>query len=155
VSPRIFQSQTLPQPLAEQVLTSLEREHHQEPFSAVDPRVVVHRVARVVAELGVETTVYRGGLDLRGVEIDHLWLAATHPDPWALVSRPSTPFVVDVAFPLFVDHFVEVLRRFVAGDATAAELDHAAAGAGVRQRVVGLFPAPVRYLGVPVWSARG
>jgi hypothetical protein len=102
----------------------------------------------------VETTVYRGGLDLRGVEIDHVWLAATHPDPCAPDPQLRTPFVVDVAFPLFVDHFVEVLRRFVAGDATAAELDRAAAGAGVRQRVVGLFPAPVRYLGVPVWSAR-
>jgi hypothetical protein len=108
----------------------------------------------------METTVYRGGLDLRGVEIDHLWLAATypdaaaHPDPRALDPHRRTPFVVDVAFPLFVDHFVEVLRRFVAGDATAAELDRAAAGAGVRQRVIGLFPAPVRYVGVPVWSER-
>ncbi|MGH8909730.1 MAG: hypothetical protein ACRD0K_25375 [Egibacteraceae bacterium] len=75
--------------------------------------------------------------------------------PLSPIPSPGAPFVVDVTFPLFVDHFVEVLRRFVAGDATAAELDAAAAGTGVRQRVVGLFPAPVRYLGVPVWSARG
>jgi hypothetical protein len=67
---------------------------------------------------------------------------------------PGTPLVVDVAFPLFADHFVEVLRRFVAGDATPAELDEAASGTGVGQRVVGLFPKPIRYLGAPVWSAR-
>lgn len=92
-------------------------------------------------------TVYRGGLDLRGAEIDHLWLAA-------IPLLPGAPLVLDVAFPLFAERFVELLRRFVAGDATPAELDKVASGAGVRQRVVGLFPEPVRYLGAPVWSAR-
>jgi hypothetical protein len=142
----MFQSRSLPRPLADVVLARLDDEHRAEPFSALDPRTVVRRVARIIGELGVATTVYRGGLDLRGAEIDHLWLAA---------DRPEALFVVDVAFPLFADRFVEVLRRFVAGDATAAELDAAASGTGVRERVVGLFPPPVRYLGTPVWSARG
>ncbi len=146
---RTFQSRPLPSPFAAVFLDRLERAHRQEPFSALDPRQAVHRVARIIGQLGVTATVYRGGLDLRGAEVDHLWLAANHPDP-----DPNAPFVVDVAFPLFADRFVEVLRRFVAGDATAAELDAAAAGTEVRHRVVGLFPEPIRYLGAPVWSHR-
>jgi hypothetical protein len=154
----VFESRPLPSPLAEAVLERLERAHRQEPFSAVNPRGTVHRVAKIVSELGVSVTVYRGGLDLRGVEIDHLWLAAvtefSEASPQALSWLPGTPLVLDVAFPLFAEHFVEMLRRFVAGDATPAELDEIASGAGVRQRVVGLFPEPVRYLGAPVWSTR-
>ncbi|MGH8899352.1 MAG: hypothetical protein ACRDZ4_20565 [Egibacteraceae bacterium] len=143
----VFESRPLPPPLAEIVLRRLERAHREEPFSAVNPRRTTHRVAGIVGELGVPVTVYRGGLDLRGAEIDHLWLAA-------IPLLPGTPLVVDVAFPLFAEHFVEMLRRFIAGDATPAELDEIASSAGVRQRVVGLFPEPVRYLGAPVWSAR-
>lgn len=143
----VFESRSLPPPLAEVVLKRLERAHRKEPFSALDPRGTVHRVAQIVGELGVPAIVYRGGLDLRGAEIDHLWIAT-------ILRPPGTPLVVDVAFPLFAERFVEVLRRFVAGDATPAELDEVASGAGVRQRVVGLFPEPVRYLGAPVWSAR-
>jgi hypothetical protein len=143
----VFESRSLPSPLAKVVLERLERAHHKEPFSALDPRGTVHRVARIVSKLGVPGTVYRGGLDLGGAEIDHLWIAAT-------LRPPGTPLVVDVAFPLFAERFLEVLRRFVAGDATPAELDEVAAGASVRQRVLGLFPEPVRYLGAPVWSAR-
>lgn len=143
----VFESRPLPLPLAGIVLERLEREHREEPFSAVNPRGTVHRVARIVGELGVPVTVYRGGLDLHGAEIDHLWLAA-------IPLLRGTPLVLDVAFPLFAERFIEVLRRFVAGDATPADLDEVASSAGVRQRVVGLFPEPVRYLGTPVWSAR-
>jgi hypothetical protein len=146
---RAFRSRPLPHPFADVILDRLEREHRKEPFSVLDPRQVVHRVARIIGELGVTAIVYRGGLDLRGAEVDHLWLAASHPDP-----DPHAPFVVDVAFPLFADRFVEVLRRFVAGDATAAELEAATAGTCVRHRVVGVFPEPVRYMGTPVWSHR-
>lgn len=154
----VFESRSLPLPLAEIVLERLERAHREEPFSAVNPRGTVHRVAGIVGGLGVPVTVYRGGLDLRGAEIDHLWLAAIAESSGASPRPPSqlrgTPLVLDVAFPLFAERFVEMLRRFVAGDATPAELDEVASGAGVRQRVVGLFPEPVRYLGTPVWSAR-
>jgi hypothetical protein len=143
----VFESCPLPPPLAEVLIKRLEQAHQEEPFSALDPRGAVHRVARIVGDLGVPAIVYRGGLDLRGAEIDHLWLAA-------IPLLPGTPLVLDAAFPLFAEHFVEVLRQFVAGDATPAELDKVASGAGVGQRVVGLFPKPIRYLGVPVWSAR-
>ncbi|MGH8901161.1 MAG: hypothetical protein ACRDYA_05640 [Egibacteraceae bacterium] len=154
----VFESRPLPLPLAGIVLERLERAHREEPFSAVNPRGTVHRVARIVGGLGVPVTVYRGGLDLRGAEIDHLWLAATLESSGGSSGFASlfrgTPLVLDVAFPLFAEHFIEVLRRFVAGDATPADLDEVASSAGVRQRVVGLFPEPVRYLGTPVWSAR-
>jgi len=143
----VFQSRPVPPPLAEILLIRLEEAHRAEPFSALDPRRTVHRVARIVGQLGVPATVYRGGLDLRGAEIDHLWLAA-------IPLLPGAPLVLDVAFPLFAERFIERLRRFVAGDATPAELDRIASRASVRQRVVGLFPEPVRYLGAPVWSAR-
>lgn len=151
----VFKSRSLPPPLAEILHERLERAHREEPFSALDPRTTVQRVARIVSQLEVSAIVYRGGLDLRGAEIDHLWLAAIAESSGGPGSRlTGTPLVLDVAFPLFAECFVDVLRRFVAGDATPAELDAVASAASVRQRVVGLFPEPVRYLGAPIWSAR-
>jgi hypothetical protein len=144
---RTFQSRPLPGSLGDVLRDRLEQAHRVSPFSALEPRTAVNRAARIIADLGIASTVYRGGLDLQGAEVDHLWLAACP-------QLPGEPVVIDVAFPLFVHPFVDVLRRFVAGDATAAELERAAAGTDVRQRVLGVFPAPLRYLGAPIWSAR-
>lgn len=115
--------------------------HRADPLSAIDARATVRRVAEIATTLGFTATVYRGGLDLPGSEVDHVWLDVDGR-------------VVDAAFPLFVDAFVDVLRRFVAGDATADELAVAAASAGVEERVLGVFPSSAGYLGRPVWSQR-
>ncbi|MBA2576360.1 MAG: hypothetical protein H0V05_06905 [Euzebyaceae bacterium] len=137
----VFESRPLPVRLDRDLRDRLETAHRDEPFSAIDARATVRRVAGLVAGLGAATTVYRGGLDLRGIEVDHLWLA--------LEGR-----VLDAAFPLFVDEFVLALRGFVSGDVAAEELGAAADQAGMAHRVLGRFPAPVRYLGMPVWAAR-
>lgn len=134
-----FRSQPLPDGFAAELRRRLTAAHGAEPLSAVDARATVRRVAVLAADLGLRATVYRGGLDLRGSEVDHVWLDVDGR-------------VIDAAFPLFVEDFVEVLRRFVAGDAEAAEVAAAADGATVEERVLGLFPATANYLGQPVWG---
>lgn len=136
-----FRSRPLPRALDTKLRRRLTAAHRDDPLSAVDARATVRRVAAVTADLGLSTTVYRGGLDLRGWEVDHVWLDVHGR-------------VVDAAFPLFVEEFVDVLRRFVAGDAAAEELAAAAVGATVDQRVLGLFPPTAGYLGQPVWRQR-
>jgi len=136
-----FESRQLPPITATALRAGLMRAHERQPFSPLEPRETVRRVAAIAAGLGLCPTVYRGGLDLRGSEIDHLWLDVDGR-------------VVDVAFPLFAHGFVSVLRAYVAGDVEADDVAAAAEAASVDQRVVGLFPAPLRYCGQPVWSAR-
>jgi hypothetical protein len=72
------------------------------------------------------------------------------PDP----ERPADPFVLDPAFPLFSRDFVEALRSYVAGDGSREDLAVLAAETGLEERVLGEFPAPLAYLGSPVWSQR-
>ncbi len=136
-----FESRRLPPRVADPLRARLRTAHRTAPFSAADPREAVRRAATVAAELGLTGTVYRGGLDLRGSEVDHVWLDVDG-------------HVVDVAFPLFVAEFVAVLRDFVAGHVAAGDLAAVAALAGVEARVLGEFPPPLRYRGCPVWSAR-
>jgi hypothetical protein len=145
----VFESHPLPPGVASALRRRLETAHRAQPFSALDPRGAVRRVIAVATDLGVHTTVYRGGLDLRGTEVDHVWLALEVDEP---DTAGPAPYVVDVAFPLFADAFVETLRRFVAGDAEAEDLAAVAERAGLSERVVGVFPPPLRYLGAPVWS---
>lgn len=139
---RVFVSRPLPGSAAESVRARLATAHGLKPFSVVDSRESVGRAAAICHELGLTTTVYRGGLVLVGAEIDHRWLDVDG-------------HVLDVTFPLFHEAFVVALRAFVAGDADADDLRLAAAPAGVSKRVLGRFPEGVRYLGKPVWAARG
>ena len=136
-----FHSLALPATVRAKVHARLRRAHGERPFSATDPRDTVRRVAGITADLGLQATVYRGVVDLRGAEVDHVWLD--------LQGR-----VVDAAFPLREDGFVELLRRFVAGDLDADELALAAEHMELDARVLGEFPEPIRYLGRPVWSSR-
>lgn len=136
-----FRSLALPADVAGRVRERLARAHAELPFSAVDSRGTVRRVATIADELGLRATVYRGALDLRGAEVDHLWLD--------IEGR-----VLDASFPLFEQCFVDVLRRFVAGEAEAEELEQAAAAADLERRVLGEFPEPLAYIGAPVWSGR-
>ena len=142
MSPTAFRSRPLPVPFARGLVTRLREEHRRQPFSTLDPRDSVRRAAAVVTELGAESTVYRGALDLRGAEVDHVWLEFDGR-------------VLDLAFPLFVPDFIDALRDYVVGSAEAQQLEDVAAATAVEDRVVGEFPAPLRYFGRPVWSSRG
>ena len=141
MAPTAFQSRPLPRTVSQHLRRRLKRAHTEEPFSACDPRLSVRRAAAIVEAAGLEVRVYRGALDLAGSEIDHIWVTAEDR-------------VIDVAFPLFVPSFVDLLRRYVTGEVEAADLDAAATGAGLDRRVLGEFPAPLRYRGAPVWSDR-
>jgi hypothetical protein len=85
--------------------------------------------------------LYRGGVELVGTEVDHVWLVVDD-------------LVIDLAFPLFAPTFRSLLPRFVAGEIEALELEHAAAEAGIDERVLGVLPPRVRYIGRPVWAER-
>jgi hypothetical protein len=148
----VFQSCEPPKGLGAALRERLTAAHADSPFSPLDIRSAVRRAAAVAADLGCSVTTYRGGLDLRGVEVDHLWLAAV-PGPED-VNDPIAPFVLDPAFPVFDDRFLTALRRFVAGDGSSEELAEAAAGCCLDDRVLGVIPFPRRYRGRPVWSQR-
>lgn len=144
----VFQPLPLPPAMAAALAERVRAAHAQEPFSPVQTRRTVARVVELLEGLPLRATVCRGGLDLRGAEVDHVWVALGHDGEEKPVS------VLDVAFPLFDEAFVEILRRFVAGDARTDELDEAGRAAGVDAWVMGEFPPRMRYVGRPVWLGR-
>jgi hypothetical protein len=123
----------------------LEAEHRRRPFVASDAREAAQRARRELAALSVVAVTFRGGLQLRGAEVDHVWLA---------VGAGDDPWVLDVAFPLFAADFVALLPRYVAGDIERDTLDTASRHAPLDQRVLGRPPPLVRYCGEPVWWVR-
>lgn len=165
----VFAPTTPPAPLTQEVRERLCAEHAARPFGSAEVRATIHRARATLEGLPVAVTVYRGGLGLTGVEVDHLWLGL-RPDPHApaALADPADEahehepeaaagsrhaWVLDVAFPLFADDFVAVLRRYVAGDAERVDLESVGAAHGLEARVVGAFPRSVRYRGQPVLSA--
>ena len=136
-----FRPEPLPGRLAERLLPLLRVAHEGLPFSAAGARATVRRVAEIAAPLGVQVRVFRGGVDLGPFEADHVWLSVEGR-------------VLDVALPVFDRGFVDALGRFVAGELDAPDLDAAAARTALDDRVIGEFPASVRYLGSPVWTER-
>jgi hypothetical protein len=66
----------------------------------------------------------------------------------------GSPSTIDLAFPLFAPSFCSLLPRFVAGEIEAIELEQAAATTGIDERVLGVLPPRVRYVGRPVWAER-
>lgn len=141
MQPVSFVSRPLPVRLDHRLRERLARGHRTEPFNPGDSRAAVRRVVQLGADLDAAAQVFRGGLDLRGHEVDHVWVS-------------FDGVVVDAAYPLHDPAFVEVLRRFVAGEIEAGALDEAADGSDITDRVLGVFPEPVRYIGRPVWSER-
>lgn len=139
---RSFASGTLPSPGGTRLRKLLLRAHAQEPFSPLRPRAAARRVGALASEIGMSAHLYRGGVELTGTEVDHVWLAVND-------------LVIDLAFPLFVPDFRSLLPRFVAGEIEAVELEQAAATAGIDERVLGVLPPRVRYVGRPVWAERG
>lgn len=125
----------------------LDAEHRRRPFAASDARDAVRRAAATLADLPVSTVTFRGGLQLRGAEVDHLWLVLRTDDV-------DDAWVIDVAFPLFAEDFVALLPRFVVGEVERDALDAASRDAALDQRVLGRMPHTVRYCGMPVWSRR-
>lgn len=127
--------------LAGRLRAALAAEHARWPFTPGDARGGVGRVRHVAERLGLDATVVRGGLDVGGAELDHIWTVVEQR-------------VVDPSLPVHSDSFVAVLRAFVAGDVEAAELDHHAHGYRLEWRVLGEYPSDYRYVGRPVWTAR-
>ena len=150
-----FRPQPLPLAVAAAVRDRLAEAHRTRPFSTADPRDTVRRVTALLGDLPLATTVYRGGVDLCGMEVDHVWLAlADQRDEGGADAAGDGAYVLDAAFPLFEAGFVTVLRRFVVGEADVDDLESVAVAAGVEARVLGEFPTPMRYLGEPVWDLR-
>lgn len=145
-----FHSRPLPADVRREVRSRLGAAHDEQPFSPADPRAAATRAALALAPLGLQIVVYRGGLDLRGAEVDHVWLAGVVDDG----APDAGPFVFDPSFPLFDLDFVVALRSYVAGDGSREDLAAVAAGADLDERVLGEFPPPINYLGSPVWSQR-
>lgn len=133
--------------LSAEVRRRLAVEHRRRPFMASDARDAARRASQALADVGVVTVVFRGGLQLRGTEVDHLWLAVS-------TSSEDGTWVLDVAFPLFAADFVALLPRYVVGEIERHELDAVGRAATLDQRVLGRLPPSVRYCGEPVWSAR-
>ena len=138
---RRFLSRALPDPGGQMLRELLHGAHQQDPFSPLRPRADARRVGALASEVGLPAHLYRGCLELTGIEVDHVWLAVDD-------------LVIDLAFPLFEPGFRDLLPRFVAGEIEAVELETAAARAGVEARVLGVLPPRVRYVGRPVWVDR-
>ncbi len=122
-----------------QLRSGLAHEHARQPFAPRDVRDAARRVVAVARALEFDAQVVRGGLDLGGAELDHVW---------AVVDER----VVDVALPVNSQVFVDALRAFVAGDLEEDDLDRVAHGYAFDCRVVGEYPDRVRYLGLPVFG---
>lgn len=125
----------------------LAAEHRRRPFVASDARDAVNRARRALEDLAVTAVTFRGGRQLRGAEVDHVWLAVSAGDD-------GHAWVLDVAFPLFAADFVELLPRYVVGEVERTDLDRVSRGAALEERVLGRLPPATRYCGEPVWSAR-
>lgn len=136
-----FRPATFPVPTGPQLVAALAREHARAPFTPRDVRDAARRVAHIASRLELEATVIRGGLDVGGAELDHVWVAINHR-------------VVDVVFPLRSDTFVAELRAYIAGDLEDDDLDRLAHAYAMDWRVVGDFPDRLRYFGLPIWSER-
>lgn len=137
--PRRYPSSPFPTPTGPRFRAALVRAHGREPFRPRDVRGAARRVASIAERFGFEACVVRGGLDVGGAELDHVWTVVDGR-------------VVDVAMPVISEAFGQLLRAYVAGDLEVAELDRAAHGYTLQWRVVGDFPERVRYVGLPLWS---
>jgi hypothetical protein len=124
----------------------LAQDHADQPFAPDDPRAVVGRAARHLDALGLSGTPIRGTVSIRGVEVDHVWLA--------IGGDPAHGWVLDVSLPLLDAAFVAVLTRWVAGLTCDDELIGVAAPLGIDSRVLGIIPPSATYRGRPYWGAR-
>lgn len=140
--PRRFRPAPFPAEVSARLRAALAWSHADRPFGPADVRDAASRVRTVAERLGLEAVVVRGGLDVGGAELDHVWVAVDGR-------------VVDVALPVISSSFTAVLRAYVAGEVATGELDRVAHGYALTWRVVGEFPdGDLRYVGRPVWHDR-
>lgn len=137
--PRRFRPAEFPPPTASRLRALLARAHAERPFGPRDVREAARRTADVARALTLEAVVVRGGLDVGGAELDHVWTVVEGR-------------VVDVSLPVASGAFVAALRSYVAGDLDDDELDRLAHGYTLEWRVVGSFPGGIGYVGVPVFG---
>lgn len=138
---RRFRPARVPAPRGPSLLSALAREHARWPFSPTDVRDAARRIVAVLGAEGADCVTVRGGLDVGGAELDHVWVVADG-------------FVVDMALPVRSARFVDALRAFVAGDLEVGDLERVAHGYPLDRRVLGDFPSELRYVGRPVFSQR-
>lgn len=135
-----FRPAPFPAPLRATLQEALADEHAAVPFGPEDVRAAARRVVAVVEELGHSATIVRGGVDLGGAELDHVFVVVEDR-------------VVDVALPVHARAFTGAVRAWVAGDLALDELSGRAARYGIEHRVLGEYPAPLRYRGAPLWGS--
>lgn len=140
-TPRRFRPEAFPSPVGSRLRSALVREHGRHPFTPRDVRDAARRVVDVAGRLRLNAVVVRGGVDVGGAELDHVW---------AVVDGR----VVDMTLPLRSGAFLSMLRAYVAGDLSGEHLDRVVHGYTLEWRVVGEFPADVRYVGAPIWLRR-
>jgi len=128
-----------PAPAGPRLVEALRSVHRAEPFGPGDVRETARRVVDVAVALGFEPVIVRGGVDVGGAELDHVFVVVEER-------------VVDVALPLHAAGFVAAVRAWVAGDIDASQLTAEAARYGLDDRVVGEYPAGLRYRGAPLWG---
>lgn len=139
--PTRYRPEPFPAEVSARLRARLAWSHADRPFAPTDVRDAAGRAAVVARDLGLDAVLVRGGVDLGGAELDHLW---------AVVEGR----VVDVALPLRSEAFAGAVRDYVAGHLDAETLDRLAHGYTLTWRVVGEFPPQLRYVGEPVWHER-
>ena len=137
----VLRQRRLPAATEARLRAGLAREHRRRPFGPADVRESARRALAVAEAAGLHGHIARGGLDVGGAELDHVW---------AVVEA----HVVDVSLPVVSRQFVAVLRGYVAGDVETREMEDAAAAWALEWRVVGDVPVGCRYLGRPILSHR-
>lgn len=138
-TPRRFRPAAFPPATASRLRALLARAHAERPFGPRDVREAARRTAEVARSLTLDAIVVRGGLDVGGAELDHVWTVVEGR-------------VVDPSLPVVSEAFVAALRAYVAGDLDDDELDRLAHGYTLQWRVVGSFPGGLGYVGVPVFG---
>jgi hypothetical protein len=139
--PTRYRPRAFPAAVSARLRTRLAWSHADRPFAPADVRDAAGRAAAVARDLGLDAVLVRGGVDVGGAELDHVWVVAEGR-------------VVDVALPLRSEAFACALREYVAGHLDAGTLDRLAHGYTLTWRVVGEFPPRLRYVGEPVWHER-
>lgn len=138
----VYEPAPFPAPVRDELVTTLEELHEQEPFGPYDVRATARRVVDAASGLGLESMMVRGRVDVGGAELDHVFVVAEER-------------VVDLALPVRAPTFAHLVRAWVAGDLDITELVEAASRHGLEDRVVGDYPQPLRYRGAPLWGREG
>lgn len=137
--PTTYAPAPFPVSVRARLVEALEALHGDEPFGPHDVRAAARRVVEVAEDLGLAPTIVRGGVDVGGAELDHVFVVVEER-------------VVDVALPVRATSFAAAVRAWVAGDLDLPGLVDRAARHGLEDRVVGEYPRELRYRGAPLWG---